>query len=178
VEAVAIRLRDQGIRHVVVDPVLVSTSGTPLLQPEAIETLKRELLPLAELITPNLAEASQLAGMDVHNLRDMERAARRLHEMGARSVLVKGGHLEGDAVDVFFDGRTALQLRSERVPAADLHGTGCVLSAAVAAYLALGHSLPDSVSLAKTFVTASICRSLRLGKGSGPVNPLPDLTGK
>jgi hydroxymethylpyrimidine kinase/phosphomethylpyrimidine kinase len=178
VEVVALRLRAQRIHHVVVDPVMVSSSGTSLLQPEGIEILKRELLPLAELITPNLAEASQLAGMDVNNLPDMERAARRIHDMGARGVLVKGGHLEGDAVDLFFDGRTAVRLQSERLPAADLHGTGCVLSAAVAAYLALGHSLPDSVSLAKIFVTASIRGSLRLGKGSGPVNPLADITGQ
>jgi hydroxymethylpyrimidine kinase/phosphomethylpyrimidine kinase len=176
VEVVANRLR--GMRHLVVDPVMVSSSGMPLLQPEGIEILKRELLPLAELITPNLAEASELAGMDVKNLSDMERAARRIHDMGARSVLVKGGHLEGDAIDVFFDGRTIVQLRSERVPGADLHGTGCVLSSAIAAKLALGHPLSDSVSLAKDFVTASIRRGLRLGKGSGPVNPLGDLSQK
>jgi hydroxymethylpyrimidine/phosphomethylpyrimidine kinase len=178
VKVVARRLRGQDIRHIVVDPVMVSSSGTPLLQPEAIEILKRELLPLAELITPNLAEASQLAGLEVNNLSDMERAAQRIHDLGARNVLVKGGHLEGDAIDVFFDGRTTVQLRSERVPGADLHGTGCVLSSAIAANLALGHSLSDSVSLGKAFVTASIRCGLRLGKGSGLVNPLAGIPGK
>lgn len=172
VEVVAKQLRGQGIAHIVVDPVMISSSGTSLLQPEAIEVLKRQLLPLAEVVTPNLAEASRLAGLEVQSLLEMETAARRIHEMGARNVLVKGGHLAGDAVDVFFDGRAIVQLRSERVPGADLHGTGCVLSSAIAAHLALGKPLPDAVSLGKTFVTESIRRGLRLGRGSGAANPL------
>jgi hydroxymethylpyrimidine/phosphomethylpyrimidine kinase len=172
VDAVAEKLREYGVSHVVVDPVMVSSSGTRLLEVAGVERLTRALLPLAELITPNLAEASVLAGIDVRNIAEMEEAARRIHQMGARNVLVKGGHLDGEAIDVFFDGNTSVPLKSGRIPTQDLHGTGCVLSAAIAGNLALGHSLPESVALAKAFVTTAIRRSLRLGKGSGPVNPL------
>jgi len=172
VQIVARKIEEYGVRNVVVDPVMVSSSGTPLLEKAAIEVLKRYLLPLAELVTPNLGEASELAGIDVRILADMEQAARRIHGMGARNVLVKGGHLEGDAVDVFFDGSEIVPLRSERVPTRNLHGTGCVLSAAITGGLALGHPLPESIAFAKKFVTGAIRRSLRLGEGSGPINPL------
>jgi hydroxymethylpyrimidine/phosphomethylpyrimidine kinase len=178
VETVARKLREYDVQHLVVDPVMVSSSGTLLLERPAIETLKRELLPLAELVTPNLAEASELSGIEVRTTADMEEAARRIQAMGPRTVLVKGGHLDGDAADVFFNGTRALQLRSERVETPDLHGTGCVLSAAITSLLAQGHTLGESVTFAKDFVTASIRRSLRLGKGTGPVNPLAGIVTK
>ena len=177
VDAVAEKIREYGVQHVVVDPVLVSTSGTRLLEVAGIDRLKRVLLPFAELITPNLAEASELAGIPIRNVAEMEEAARRIHQMGARNVLVKGGHLDGDAIDIFFDGSMIAPLKSERIATTDLHGTGCVLSAAIAANLALGNSLGESVTLAKAFVTASIQGSLRLGKGSGPLNPLKKTSG-
>ncbi len=171
VEIVAAKLREYRAQHIVVDPVMVSSSGTPLLERSGIDALKRGLLPLAEVITPNLAEAAELSGVKVGSVKDMEEAARRIHDLGARSVLVKGGHLEGDAVDVFFNGSTIVHFRSARISTSNLHGTGCVLSAAIASGLASGRALDESIALAKEFVTAAIGRSLGIGKGAGPVNP-------
>jgi hydroxymethylpyrimidine kinase/phosphomethylpyrimidine kinase len=171
VEIVAQRIRKQGVSNLVVDPVMVSTSGTHLLEHAGEEMLKRALLPLALLVTPNLAEASVLTAIDVRDPDTMQEAARRLHRMGARNVLVKGGHLEGDSIDVFYDGAEIDRLSSPRIPTSDLHGTGCVLSAAITAHLARGLALREAVVRGKEFVTEAIRNSLRLGKGSGPVNP-------
>jgi len=171
VDVVAQRIRKYGADKLVVDPVLVSSSGTHLLEHAGEDLLKRVLLPLAFLLTPNLAEASVLTGVEVKDLDTMQEAARRLHRMGARNVLVKGGHLGGDASDVFYDGAEMERLFSKRIPTADLHGTGCVLSSAITANLARGLSLREAVVQGKEFVTTAIRNSLRLGKGSGPVNP-------
>ena len=170
VDIVAHKIRKHGVGKLVVDPVMVSSSGTHLLEHAGEEMLKRALLPLALILTPNLAEASVLTGIDVRDSQTMEEAARRLHRMGARNVLVKGGHLQGDAVDVFFDGVEIRRMSSPRLPTTDLHGTGCVLSAAITAYLARGAAMIDAVVDAKAFVTEAIRGSLRLGKGSVPVN--------
>ena len=171
VEVVAQRIRKYGVERLVVDPVLVSSSGTHLLDHAGEAALKRALLPLALLITPNLTEAAVLTGVDVTDSLSMEEAARRLHRMGARHVLVKGGHLDGDvAMDVFFDGAKVERLSSPRIFTKDAHGTGCVLSAAITAYLSRGLSVYDAAVNAKEFVTEAIRTSLRLGKGSGPVN--------
>jgi len=148
----------------------VSSSGTHLLEHSGEDMLKRALLPLALVVTPNLAEASVLTGIEVRDGVSMEEAARRLHRMGARNVLVKGGHLDGDALDIFFDGSKMQRLSSPRIATSDLHGTGCVLSAALTGFLAQGVALGDAVLRAKEFVTQAIKTSLRLGKGAGPVN--------
>jgi len=171
VEVVAQRLRKYSVTKLVVDPVLVSSSGTHLLDHAGEASLKRTLLPLALLVTPNLTEAAVLTGLDVVDTASMEEAARRLHRMGARNVLVKGGHLDGDtAIDVFFDGSKVERLSSPRIFTSDSHGTGCVLSAAITAYLSRGLSVYDAAVNGKAFVTEAIRTSLRLGKGSGPVN--------
>jgi hydroxymethylpyrimidine/phosphomethylpyrimidine kinase len=171
VEVTAQRLRKYTVEKLVVDPILVSSSGTHLLDHAGEDVLKLKLLPLALLVTPNLTEAGVLTGVDVIDSASMEEAARRLHRMGARAVLVKGGHLDGDAaLDVFFDGTRLERLTSTRIQTRDTHGTGCVLSAAITAHLALGDSLYDSVVKGKTFITEAIRTSLRLGKGAGPVN--------
>ena len=171
VEIVAQRLRKYAVENLVVDPVLVSSSGTHLLDHAGEAALKRNLLPLALLITPNLIEATVLTGVDVLDVASMEEAARRLHRMGARCVLIKGGHLEGDAaMDVFFDGAHLERLSSARIFTKDTHGTGCVLSAAITAYLSRGLSVYDAALNGKAFVTEAIRTSLRLGKGTGPVN--------
>lgn len=172
VEVVAEKIEKYRISRLIVDPVMVSSSGTPLLDSAGVEALRRRLLPIALLVSPNLAEATMLTGIDVHDTATMEEAARRLQAMGPRNVLVKGGHLGGDAVDVFFDGQTVRSLSSPRVNTKDLHGTGCVLSAAMTAYLAQGSSVMDAVDQGKKFVTEAIRASLRLGGGAGPVNPL------
>jgi hydroxymethylpyrimidine/phosphomethylpyrimidine kinase len=150
----------------------VSKHGDALLREDAVEALRKRVVPLATLVTPNLPEAAGLAGFDVETRSDMERAARTILELGARSVLVKGGHLEGNSSDdLFADGRQMEWLAGERLSSENTHGTGCVLSAAVAAYLARGKSLPEAVRHGKEFVTDSIRHALALGGGIGPVNP-------
>src|SRR2546426_12639715 len=135
---------------------MVSTSGNVLLDPAGIDVLRDRLLPLATLVTPNLHEAEVLTGRPVRGLADMREAARVLVGLGARAALVTGGHLPGDAVDVLHDGRDVHELSARRISAGALHGTGCALSAAIVAGLALGRPLPDAVAAAKRFVTAAI----------------------
>jgi hydroxymethylpyrimidine/phosphomethylpyrimidine kinase len=173
VSAVAAAVRDHGITRVVVDPVFVSKSRDKLLSDDAVGELKSELLPLATLITPNAYEAQGLlGGGDVSSLQDAREAARALHSTGTAAVLVKGGHLDADrAVDVFYDGTEIVEIEATRFDTDDTHGTGCTLSAAIAARLAHGDDLLTAVRGGKRFVTGAIERGLRIGKGFGPVNP-------
>jgi hydroxymethylpyrimidine/phosphomethylpyrimidine kinase len=166
-EAVA-RLR---IPHLVVDPVMVAKGGDRLLDAGAVRAYVDALFPVAELVTPNLPEAAALLGRPVRTLDEMRAAARDLKDLGPAAVLVKGGHLEGDAVDVFFDGRRSEELAVPRVPTANTHGTGCTLSAAIAARMARGEELLDAVRGAKAFVTEAIRGSYQVGSGPGPVDP-------
>jgi hydroxymethylpyrimidine/phosphomethylpyrimidine kinase len=172
IEAVAGAIRHHRIDAVVVDPVMIAKSGATLLRPEAREALRRVLLPLAEVLTPNLHEASALVGREVDTLEDMEEAARTLQALGPRYVVVKGGHLEGAAVDVVFDGRELERLEAPRLATRHTHGTGCVFSAAIAAGLAKGIPTRQAIRDAKTFITAAIREALPLGSGHGPVNPM------
>jgi hydroxymethylpyrimidine/phosphomethylpyrimidine kinase len=159
----------------VVDPVLASTSGVPLLDPQGIERLRRELLPLATVVTPNLLEVAVLLERPApRSEEEMIDAGRELLALGLRSVVVKGGHLAGaNSVDYFLDGSTILPLTAPRLPMRHTHGTGCTFSAAIAAFLARGMALPQAVKEAKEFVTAAIAASdrLRVGQGRGPVHP-------
>ena len=150
----------------VVDPVMISTSGAALLKPAAIKILREQLLPLATLVTPNLDETVILTGCPMASVEDMRAAARKIHARFGCAVLVKGGHLRGmrEAVDIFFDGRTELLLNAPFVKGVSTHGTGCAYSAAIAAALALGHDLPHAVVIGKRHVTAAILRSYRIGK--------------
>ncbi|HWB86494.1 MAG TPA: bifunctional hydroxymethylpyrimidine kinase/phosphomethylpyrimidine kinase [Bryobacteraceae bacterium] len=154
----------------VVDPVMVSTHGEPLLNDAATAVLRDELLPLAALVMPNVAEAGVLSGLSIRSLDDMRDAALRICEMGARAVLVKGGHLEGPATDVFFDGSVWREFTAPRISTLHTHGTGCVYSAAVTAGLAQELPLPEAVERAKAFITAAIRTHPGLGRGRGPVN--------
>ena len=173
VETVAQKLKQYRLTNLVVDPVMVSTSGSALLNPDAILSFRRTLLPLALLITPNLGEAQVLTGKTIESIEDMEQAALEIHGMGAMNVLVKGGHSKGDeATDVFFDGKNFVQLPAPRIRTSHTHGTGCVLSAAIAAHLALGTSVHEAVKLAKDFVTEAIRNGLAIGRGIGPCDPL------
>jgi hydroxymethylpyrimidine/phosphomethylpyrimidine kinase len=156
----------------VVDPVFVSKHGHSLLHEDAVEALRSRIIPLATLVTPNLPEAGGLAGFDVETRDDMRKAAEAILSMGAGAVLVKGGHLEGpSADDLFFDGDQEEWLPAARIDTPNTHGTGCVLSAAVAAFLARGEELPAAVAAGKKFVTQAIRHSLALGSGIGPVDP-------
>jgi len=170
VETVAAAIRAHGLRGYVLDPVMVATSGDRLLDADAEETLARELLPLAALVTPNLHEARILTGRDVRTLDDMRDAARALLDRGAGAALVKGGHLEGEAVDLFWDGAEERVWRKPRLDTRHTHGTGCTLSAAVAAGLARVRPLPDAAEAAVLWVARAIETAPGLGRGHGPVN--------
>jgi len=169
VEAVA--MAAAGFRFpLVVDPVMVSKHGAPLVAEEAREAMVRQLLPRAFLVTPNLHEAAALAGLAIGDLADMRRAAERIGKLGAGAVLVKGGHLEGAATDVLLaDGRFH-EYPAERIETRHTHGTGCTYSAAITAGLALGLELPEAVGRAKAFITAAIRSAPGLGGGAGPVS--------
>ena len=173
VEAVADAVAASNIGTLVVDPVFVSKHGNPLLRPDAVGSLRRRLLPLATIVTPNLPEAAGLAGFEVMTRVDVEAAAAAILALGPRAVLVKGGHLPpgGPAVDLFAREGQTEWLRSERIDTVDTHGTGCVLSAAITAYLARGESLDAAVANGKTFVTEAIAHAVRIGRGIGPVDP-------
>jgi hydroxymethylpyrimidine kinase/phosphomethylpyrimidine kinase len=173
VHATAEAVRAHNIGNLVVDPVFVAKSRDYLLEKNAVAALRRDVLPLATVITPNLYEAAGLLGRDeIGDLRETRDAARALHEFGPQSVLVKGGHLPGDrAVDVFYDGDTITEIDGPRFDTEDTHGTGCALAAAIAARLAHGDDVLEAVRFAKRFVAGAIEHGLRIGKGYGPVNP-------
>jgi hydroxymethylpyrimidine/phosphomethylpyrimidine kinase len=170
--AVAASIRRHGIRAFVVDPVMIAKSGAALLRADAVDALRRELLPLALVVTPNLHEARALIGREVRTIAEMEDAARAVAALGPRYVVVKGGHLEGAAIDVLYDGRVVERLEAPRVDTPHTHGTGCVFSAAVTAMLARGADVPEAVRTAKRFITRSIDAALPLGHGHGPANPM------
>lgn len=154
----------------VVDPVMISKHGLPLLPQEAIRVVSAELLPRAALVTPNVPEAEALTGMKIVTLDDMREAAAAIHRLGAGAVLIKGGHLAGDATDVLYDGREWQEFPGERIETRNTHGTGCTYSAAITAGLARGQALADAVAAAKRFIEAAIRTNPGLGHGSGPVN--------
>ena len=169
VRALARRLASTSF-PLVVDPVMVSKRGVPLMSDGARTVMVELLLPRAFLVTPNLEEAAVLAGMPVINLKTMEEAARKISSLGAQAVLVKGGHLAGDAVDVLYWKGQYRSFAAKRIETRNTHGTGCTYSAAITAALALGRELPEAVALAKRFITLAIQSSPGLGKGFGPVN--------
>lgn len=154
----------------VVDPVMISKHGAPLLTDDARQSLINSLLPSTFLVTPNLHEAAALSGIEVSTIEQMEEAARRIAALGPGAVLVKGGHLAGDAIDVLFSQDSFERFTAPRLDSRHTHGTGCTYSAAIAACLALGHSLSESVRQAKQFITAAIRTAPGLGRGCGPVN--------
>jgi hydroxymethylpyrimidine/phosphomethylpyrimidine kinase len=167
IRAVAGRLRAHGQTRIVLDPVMIAKSGAPLLQPDARAALVEAVLPLAEVVTPNLHEASVLAGLPVASEADMEEAARRIHAQGPRHVLVKGGHLKDSATDILYDGRSFTRFPAPRLDSNNTHGTGCTYSAAIAAGLALGAPLAAAIGEAKAYVTAAIREGFPAGRGVG-----------
>ncbi len=172
IEVVAERLRRYKPPRIVVDPVMRAKGGNRLLEPEAEAALTERLLPLAEIVTPNLHEAAALAGEPVADLAGMRRAAERIGALGPRWVLIKGGHLAGDATDLLYDGETFTQFTAERIATPNTHGTGCTTASAIAALLAQGFDVPEAVRRAKGFITEAIRHALPLGGGHGPTNPL------
>jgi hydroxymethylpyrimidine/phosphomethylpyrimidine kinase len=172
VRAVADGIAAHTLSPYVLDPVMVATSGDPLLAPDAVASIVERLFPLATLVTPNLDEAALLIGERVTDVEGMERAARLLVErLGARAAMVKGGHLAGEAlVDVLFDGTELRRFTHARIATTSTHGTGCTLSAAIAARLALGDSLASASATALAYVARAIASAPALGAGHGPVN--------
>ena len=171
IATVADAVERYGIRNLVVDPVMVAKGGAKLLRDDAVTAMRDLLMPLAAVVTPNLPEAQVLLGREITTLDERRRAARDLVAMGARSAVVKGGHAEGDVVDVFFDGRQLIELSAERIETPNTHGSGCVFSAAITAGIALGMEPLEAVRRAKTFITQAIASSIEIGHGHGPVNP-------
>jgi len=170
IETVADRLEAWGVEKLVVDPVMVAKSGDHLLQPTAVGALKRRLLPLALVVTPNLPEAIVLAGREISDEASLREAARAIAALGPRYVVIKGGHRDGPAVDLLFDGHNFRELRAERVETKNTHGTGCTFAAATAGYLAHGLETEQAIAAAKAFLTAALAASYPIGDGHSPVN--------
>lgn len=169
IEVIVDKLKEYKADNIVVDPVMVSTSGSKLLSDEAIDTLTKKLLPLGIVITPNIPEAEVLCGFSIKNKEDMINAARVISENLNNAVLVKGGHLVSDATDLLFYKENINWFSAERIINSNTHGTGCTLSSAIACNLALGYPLNKSIEKAKIYVTGALKAQLNLGKGSGPL---------
>ena len=176
IRSVAAAVRAVNLPFLVVDPVMVATSGDRLLQPDAEASLQNEIIPLATVVTPNLAEAEVLTGTKVHTLDDMRAAAEYLVAHGAAAVVVKGGHAMTKATDVFYDGSRMELLESMVVDTTSTHGTGCTFSAAICAYLARGADLLDAVRRAKTYLTGALQNADPIGQGNGPVGHFWNVT--
>lgn len=170
IEIIAEELKKYSPGVLVVDPVMVSKSGYYLLKPEAVETLKKELLPIADLITPNIPEASILCGFDIKTKEDMLRACEKMAESVKGAILLKGGHRTEDADDLLFDGKEYLWLPAKRIETGNTHGTGCTVSSAITANLANGYPIREAVSRAKEYITEVIEHALDIGSGCGPTN--------
>jgi len=170
IECVAEALTHHGVRQLVVDPVMVAKSGDALLREDAIGSLRTRLLPLAMVVTPNIPEAEALTETTIDSDADVRRAAETIVGMGARAVVVKGGHREGPATDLFYDGTEFREFTAPRLDTVNTHGTGCTFASAVAAGLARGMVVTDAVALAKEYVTEGIRHSFSIGQGHGPLN--------
>lgn len=174
IRVVADRARHYAIERLVVDPVMVAKGGDPLLHASARDTLINELVPLAYVLTPNHHEAQVLTGMPINTVEDMHEAAISIQRMGARYVVVKGGHLpaDSDAIDVLYDGQEHIEIRSPRIASRNTHGTGCTFASAIAAELAQGHTVEAAVRRAKTYLLAALraAADLQIGHGHGPLN--------
>ncbi len=170
IRVIADRLAYYKAKNIVVDPVMVATSGSALIKTDAVATLEKELFPLATLITPNIPEAEALTGMAVNSKEDMVKTAERMNEAYGCAVLIKGGHGINDATDLLYESGKIKWLEGKRIDNPNTHGTGCTLSSAIAANLAKNYSLYESVYKAKEYITGALAAMLNLGKGSGPMD--------
>lgn len=170
VNIVAKTLEKYAPKQIILDPVMISKAGHHLLQEEAIEALKTVMIPMATMITPNIPEAEVLTGMKIVTRKDMEEACRKIYALGAKTVLLKGGHLANDPNDLFFDGEDFYWYEGKRIETKNTHGTGCTLSSVITANVAKGYSLLEAVGIAKEYITNAILHSFNLGNGHGPVH--------
>ena len=178
IAVIADKLRQYKARNIVVDPVMVATSGARLISEEAVDALKEKLLPLATLLTPNIPEAEVLSGMTISDPAGMERAARAISEQYGCAVLCKGGHQISDADDLLWREDAGVWFRGRRIQNNNTHGTGCTLSSAIASNLAKGYDLDQSVRRAKAYISGALAAMLDLGHGSGPMDHMLDLRGE
>lgn len=178
IRAIADRLRHYDAGNVVIDPVMVSTSGSALMRNDAVDTLVKELLPLATLVTPNIPEAEVLSGRTISTKEDMIEAAKQIGDENHCAVLLKGGHSVNDANDLLYAEGRLTWFQGKRIDNPNTHGTGCTLSSAIASNLAKGFSLEDSVERAKSYISEALGAMLDLGKGSGPMQHNFGLTGE
>jgi hydroxymethylpyrimidine/phosphomethylpyrimidine kinase len=172
---IAERLKKYQPQNIVLDPVMISKSGYDLLQPDAQNTLIRELIPLATIVTPNIPEAEHITNSKIATYEEMKVAAKRIVDMGAKYALIKGGHLETDPVDILFDGNEFFHFESKRIQTKNTHGTGCTLSSSIAANLANGISIELAIEKSKAYITTAIEHALDIGKGHGPTHHFYDL---
>ena len=170
IEVVAEKIHQHRLQNLVVDPVMVAKGGDILLRQDAIDTLRSRLLPLATIVTPHLPEVEQLTGIKGTRIQNLKDAAKHIIDMGARSVVIKGGHKKGPAVDLFYDGKEFRHLRAPRISTTNTHGTGCTFSAAIAAGLAKGEKLEKTVVQAKRYITRAIREGFAIGSGHSPVH--------
>ncbi len=175
IETIAETLGKYPVKNLVVDPVMVSKSGYHLLEPEAKAALIKYLLPMATVVTPNLPEAEVITGIKTSSLEDMKKAAEEIYKIGPKYVLIKGGHLEGEAIDVLYDGEEFTYYNSPRINTKNTHGTGCTLSSAITANLSKGLPVNEAILKAKNYITAAIENSFPIGKGVGPVHHFYEL---
>lgn len=178
IEVISERLNYYDGKNIVIDPVMVSTSGSKLLQDNSIESLKRHLFPLGILLTPNIPEGSILSGITIENEGDMMKAAKSIGDEYNSAVLLKGGHSINDANDVLYMDNEFIWFRGERIENPNTHGTGCTLSSAIASYLALGNDLSQSIRMAKKYISGALKSMLNLGRGRGPLNHMWNIGGK
>lgn len=178
IDVVADALRRNHGKNIVLDTVMIAKSGSHLLKPEAVEALKSILMPMALIVTPNLYEASEIVGFTVEDQKGMKKAALAIKNMGPRYVIVKGGHLEGNACDLLFDGQDFTLFSNERIKTIHTHGTGCTFSSAIAAGLAKGLEIKEAVAFAKKYITTAITHGFKLGKGVGPTHHFYELYSK
>lgn len=169
-QAVAGKLKEYKARFTVVDPVMIAKGGCALMQPEAHDALVKQMIPISYLLTPNIPEAEEIIKGNIESLEDMKEACKRIHQLGAENVLIKGGHFDGDPIDVLYDGAEYNLYQGKRIDTKNTHGTGCTLSSAIAANLANGLSLSDAVKKGKEYVTNAILYTTPIGHGHGPTN--------
>ncbi len=170
IKVIAQKLKEYGAKNIVLDTVMVATSGSRLLKNDAVEALESELIPLADIITPNLDEAEVLLGRSIKTVDEMKMASKELSEKYGCAVLLKGGHLDDKATDILCDKGEIYEFTSERINTSNTHGTGCTLSSAVACNIAAGFSMEESIKRSKEYLTGALKYGLNIGKGSGPVN--------
>jgi hydroxymethylpyrimidine/phosphomethylpyrimidine kinase len=176
-QTVALSLKKWKPHNVVIDPVMYAKNGCALMEMAAINTLISEVLPLADVITPNIPEAEKISEMAIKSQEDMRKAARQIHALGCRNVVIKGGHMEGDATDILFDGDNFFEYQARRIDTKHTHGTGCTFSSAIASNLALGFSVQKAVDNAKAYINTAIIHAPKIGKGNGPTHHFYELYG-